>query len=95
MFFPEGTFDRRAGLKPFRSGAFAVAAQAGVPVMPVAIHGARTVFRDQAWLPRHSAVRLTFSAAVRPAGNDWRAIVQLRDTVRESILRHCGEPDIG
>ncbi len=95
VFFPEGTFDRRSGLKPFRTGAFAVAAQAGVPVVPVAIRGARTVFRDQAWLPRHSAVTLTFSAAVQPAGRDWGNIVKLRDTVREPILCYCGEPDLG
>ena len=95
VFFPEGTFDRRAGLKPFRSGAFAVAAQAGVPVVPVAIRGARTVFRDQAWLPRHGTVTLHFAAPVMPSGSDWRAIVKLRDDVREPLLRHCGEPDIG
>jgi acyl carrier protein len=95
VFFPEGTFDRRSGLKPFRSGAFAVATQAGVPVVPVAIRGARTVFRDQAWLPRHSAVTLTFFAMVHPAGGDWGDVVKLRDTVRESMLRYCGEPDLG
>ena len=95
VFFPEGTFDRRTGLKPFRTGAFAVAAQAGVPVTPVTIRGARTVLRDQVWLPRHGAVTLHFSAPVDPAGSEWAAIVKLRDEVREPILRYCGEPDIG
>jgi 1-acyl-sn-glycerol-3-phosphate acyltransferase len=86
---------RRAGLKPFRTGAFAVAAQGGVPVVPVAIRGARDVLRDQAWLPRHGAVRLQFCAPVHPAGREWGAIVKLRDDIREPILRYCGEPDIG
>ena len=95
VFFPEGTFDRRTGLKPFRTGAFAVAAQAGVPVTPVTIRGARTVLRDQVWLPRHGAVTLHFSAPLHPAGSEWAAIVKLRDEVREPILRYCGEPDIG
>ncbi len=95
VFFPEGTFDRRAGLKPFRTGAFAVAAQAGVAVVPVAIQGARNVYRDQTWLPRHGTVTLHISAPVHPTGKDWGAIVQLRDRVRVNLLRHCGEPDIG
>ncbi len=95
VFFPEGTFDRRAGLKPFRTGAFAVAAQAGVPVVPVAIRGARNVLRDQVWLPRHGAVALHFAAPVQPAGGEWGAIVKLRDEARAPILRYCGEPDIG
>jgi 1-acyl-sn-glycerol-3-phosphate acyltransferase len=95
VFFPEGTFDRLEGLKPFRSGAFAVAAQAGVAVVPVAIHGARMVYRDQAWLPRHGAVSLHFAPPVHPAGKSWNDIVRLRDDAREAIQRHCGEPDIG
>ena len=95
VFFPEGTFDRRAGLKPFRTGAFAIAAQAGVPVVPVAIRGARTVLRDQVWLPRRGAVTLHFTTPVQPTGSEWGAIVKLRDDVREPIQRHCGEPDIG
>jgi acyl carrier protein len=37
LFFPEGTFYRDSGLQPFRMGAFVVAAQAGVPVIPAAI----------------------------------------------------------
>ena len=30
LFFPEGTFGRAPGLRPFRMGAFVVAAQTGV-----------------------------------------------------------------
>ena len=37
VFFPEGTFGREPGLRPFHMGAFVVAAQAGVPVVPLAL----------------------------------------------------------
>ena len=94
VFFPEGTFDWRVGLKPFRTGAFAVAAQAGVPVVPIAIHGARMVYRDQAWLPRHSAVSLHFAPPLDPAGKAWADMVKLRDDARAAIQRDCGEPDV-
>jgi 1-acyl-sn-glycerol-3-phosphate acyltransferase len=45
LFFPEGTFRRMPGLRDFRMGAFIAAAQAGVPVVPVAIHGTRSMLR--------------------------------------------------
>ena len=34
VFFPEGTFTRRAGLSGFYLGAFKIAAEAGLPVLP-------------------------------------------------------------
>ncbi len=94
VFFPEGTFDRRTGLRPFRSGAFAVAARAGVPVLPVTIRGARSVLRDDSWLARRGAVTLIFGTPQQSLGADWEATVQLRDAVRGQILRAGGEPDL-
>ena len=52
MFFAEGTFTRVPGLMPFHLGAFTVAAEAGVPVIPVAIRGTRSILRADNWLPR-------------------------------------------
>jgi len=39
IIFPEGTRSRDARLLPFKSGAFRLAIEAGVPVLPVAIWG--------------------------------------------------------
>jgi 1-acyl-sn-glycerol-3-phosphate acyltransferase len=39
LIFPEGTFSRIPGLRPFRMGTFLVAARTGVPVVPVGIRG--------------------------------------------------------
>src|SRR5579864_7560062 len=40
-FFPEGTFSQEIGLLRFHIGAFAAAARAGLPVVPIAIRGTR------------------------------------------------------
>lgn len=40
-FFPEGTFDRTPGLKPFQPGAFRAAWRAGLAVVPTVIIGSR------------------------------------------------------
>ena len=94
IVFPEGTFRRQPGLMAFRAGAFQVAAQAGIPAVPVAIRGARSVLRDGTWYLRRGAVAVSFAPPVQPEGNDWNATLKLRDQVRAEILKRCGEPDL-
>ncbi|BBJ00124.1 acyl-CoA synthetase [Ferrigenium kumadai] len=94
VFFPEGTFDRKPGLLPFRMGAFVVASEAGVPVVPVVIRGTRSMLRSGHWFPRRGAISVTLCAPIHPDGNDWAAAIRLRDATRVEILRLCGEPDL-
>jgi acyl carrier protein len=94
IVFPEGTLTRRSGLMAFRTGAFQAAAQAGIPVIPVALRGVRSAMRDGTWVLRRAAVSVTVGAPIAPSGSDWAASVELRDKVRAEILRHCGEPDL-
>lgn len=95
FFFAEGTFTRRAGLRPFRLGAFQVAVQNRLAVTPVVLGGTREILRDEYWLPRRGAVQLTFCAPIVATGGGWQAALQLRDATRREILKHCGEPDLG
>jgi len=94
IVFPEGTLVRHTGLMPFRAGAFLSAAQAGIPVVPVALRGVRSVLRDGTWYPRRAPVSVTIGSPVAPEGTDWNAALRLRDQVRKQILKHCGEPDL-
>jgi 1-acyl-sn-glycerol-3-phosphate acyltransferase len=95
IVFPEGTFRRMPGLLPFRMGAFVIAAQSGVPVIPVTLRGTRSALRDGTWLFRRSRISVTFSKPIAPAGADWNASIVLRDAARAEMLRLCGEPDLG
>lgn len=95
IFFAEGTFTRTAGLLPFRMGAFVIAAQTGVPLVPVSIRGSRSVLRDGTWFARRGAIVVTIAPPIVPKGSDWNAAVALRDAARAEILRRCGEPDLG
>jgi 1-acyl-sn-glycerol-3-phosphate acyltransferase len=94
ILFPEGTFKHHAGLLPFRTGAFQVAAQAGIPAVPVGLRGVRSLLREGTWYLRRSTVTVSFGEPVMPDGSDWNAAVRLRDRVRAEILRRCGEPDL-
>lgn len=92
--FPEGTFTRMPGLLGFRLGAFAVAAQAGVPVYPAVIRGTRSVLRAGQWMPAAGRVAVAVGAPMRAEGTDFRAATRLRNAVRAHMLQALGEPDL-
>jgi 1-acyl-sn-glycerol-3-phosphate acyltransferase len=92
LFFPEGTFTAATGLRPFRLGAFKTAAEAGVPVVPMALRGTRQILRGDSPWPRPGRVHLWVGPPVKPEGTNWNAIVGLRDRVADAIAAHCGEP---
>jgi 1-acyl-sn-glycerol-3-phosphate acyltransferase len=94
VFFPEGTFTRRAGLSGFYLGAFKVAAEAGIPVLPGVIRGARSILRDDQWFPRRGAVTVEIGEPIMPPGTDFKSVLELRDSVRSFVLARCGEPDL-
>jgi 1-acyl-sn-glycerol-3-phosphate acyltransferase len=95
VFFPEGTFTRRAGLSGFFLGAFRVATQAKLPVVPGIIRGTRSMLRSDQWFPRWTPISVTVKEPIEPAAADFASVVRLRDSVREVILAGCGEPDLG
>ena len=95
VFFPEGTFTRRPGLSEFYLGAFKVAAQADLPVLPGIIRGTRTMLRGDQWFPRWTTLSIRIEEPVNPSGTDFASLVRLRDAARQVVLAHCGEPDIG
>jgi len=94
VVFPEGTFHRYPGLLPFRMGTFAVAVDAGAPVVPVGIQGTRALLRGDDRLIRQGRITVNAAPAARPDGSGWHAGVALRDQVRAAILERCGEPDL-
>ncbi|MDX1698517.1 MAG: 1-acyl-sn-glycerol-3-phosphate acyltransferase, partial [Thiohalobacterales bacterium] len=94
VFFPEGTFTAFEGLQPFRMGAFVTACRANVPVVPVAISGARPIIRGSDWFPRRGHIRVTVCPPIMPAANNWQAALDLRDAARRELAPHTGEPDL-
>ena len=101
IFFPEGGTTRVPGLRTFHMGAFVVAAEAGLPVVPIAVRGTRSIFRSGAWFPRRGAAAVVIGEPIDPteltdtATTDaWTTATRLREASREFILRYCGEPDL-
>ena len=89
--FPEGRFVRAPGLLPFRLGAFRAAAEAGCPLVPVALAGTRRVFPARTLLLRPGRIRVVVKPPLHPGNAAWSEIVRLRDETRQAIARDAGE----
>lgn len=70
VVFPEGTRSRTGNLARFHTGAFRLAARAGVPVVPVAIVGTRGLLPPDAKTPRPVPVEVRFGAPLHPGRPD-------------------------
>jgi len=62
--FPEGTRSPDGRLRRFRKGAFAIAIEAGVPIVPVSIAGAHRMLRRGDWVVHRGEVTVRFAPAV-------------------------------
>ncbi len=103
FYFPEGRLARMAGLRPFHMGAFVAAAENGVPVVPIALRGTRSVLRPGTRFPRRAAITVTVGPAIgvmtdkdgkKPDPDAWSEALKLRSQSRAHILRASGEPDL-
>ena len=85
MIFPEGTRSAKATLLPFKSGAFRLALEAGVPVLPVAVSGtAQGMPKGNPWVrPCRAYARIL--EPVPTAGLTTNDVAKLRDEVRARI----------
>jgi 1-acyl-sn-glycerol-3-phosphate acyltransferase len=84
-FYPEGTFRAEPGLLPFHMGAFVAAEQSGVPVLPVAIQGTRSILSADSNFPHHGAVKLVITPPLWPESKGWAEAVRLQVAAREAI----------
>src|SRR3546814_3517866 len=63
---PEGTRPLTPKLEPFKKGAFHLAMQAGVPIVPIGIHNATDVAPKNEFVMRPASVRVTVLPPVDP-----------------------------
>ena len=95
-FFPEGTFLAQPGLGKFHTGAFAIAARAELPIVPIAIRGTRRILPSGRFLPRPGRIHIQVLPPLGPMTGlePTAAIAQTRDQSRARILAALDEPDL-
>jgi len=64
VIFPEGGRTRTGKLMPFKMGAFRLALAHGIPIVPVTIKGAETIWPVGQMLPRLGKVTITYHPAI-------------------------------
>ncbi|MCP4474025.1 MAG: AMP-binding protein [Gammaproteobacteria bacterium] len=91
FIFPEGTFTYATGLRPFKLGAFKIAAETNTAICPIGIQGARYILRSGSYLPTINPIKVSIGEPTMPQGSQWQDIIQLRTAMRVEIAKHCGE----
>jgi 1-acyl-sn-glycerol-3-phosphate acyltransferase len=91
LIFPEGTRSRTGELLPFKKGGFILALKAGVPIVPVAIKGARDAMRKGSPIIRPVTARVSFAQPVETSGMTLedrdRLIAQVRGQIVDMLER--------
>jgi fatty-acyl-CoA synthase len=94
VLFPEGTFTRATGLGSFKLGAFQLAAETGVPLVPVALVGTRRLLRDGTWIPRRVRIEVEVAEPLH-ASRAFADAVRVKEEAADVLARLSGEPRLG
>lgn len=90
MMFPEGTRSLDGQVKDFKHGAFTLALETGVPVVPIAIHGAQDVIpKHKKGLAARANVHIEVLEPVSPEG--FSDAASLAEAVRLRIRGALGQ----
>src|SRR3546814_12272429 len=87
---PEGTRTLTPKLGPFKKGAFHLAMQAGVPIVPIVIHNATDVAPKNEFVMRPATVRVTVLPPVDTSGWTVRKLARPVREVRNMFRRVLG-----
>jgi 1-acyl-sn-glycerol-3-phosphate acyltransferase len=85
MIFPEGTRSHDGELKEFKDGAFRLAIEAGVPILPLAVNGAYTALQKGDWRFHVSNAEVRVLDPISTEGMTLDDLPRLRDQSREAI----------
>ena len=87
MIFPEGTRSTTADLLPFKDGAFRLAVEAGVPILPLALSGTKPALPKHDWRFGRSRATVRVLEPVETAGLTIDEVPELRERVRQMIVQ--------
>jgi len=92
IVFPEGTRSVDGRVARFKKGSFVVAADAGLPVVPVSISGSRHLMRKGQLMVRPGHVRIIVHDPLPSAGVSRTGVIELGNHVRDVVKRDVEEP---
>lgn len=85
MVLPEGTRSPTSELLPFRDGAFRVAIELGLPVLPIALAGTRHAMAKGSFRFNRATAEARVLEPIETTGLTMKDVPRLRDEVRDRI----------
>jgi 1-acyl-sn-glycerol-3-phosphate acyltransferase len=86
VVYPEGTRSKDGRLLPFKKGAFVMAMEAGVPVVPVTISGSAAIMPKGKLRVLRGTVKLTIHQPISTKGFSRENISQIMQAARASVV---------
>ncbi len=90
IFFAEGTFSKGPELLPFKKGAFRMAIDLGLPILPVTIVGTREILAGGTWDLFPGRAKLIVHEPVDIAGYEGGKLSALIQEVKETVQSGLG-----
>lgn len=87
VFFPEGTRSRRDELLPFKKGAFRLAKELQLPILPISIHGTNRVLPSDTMDLRPGTVKLRFHEPIDTSEQPTKDAAELAESTRDLIAQ--------
>ncbi|HEY7027733.1 MAG TPA: lysophospholipid acyltransferase family protein [Gemmatimonadales bacterium] len=91
VIFPEGTRSATGEMLPFKDGAFRLAIDAGVPILPLVVSGTSTALRKHDWRVGKVNAVVKVLDPIETTGLTHKDIKHLRDRVRALIEAERGK----
>lgn len=93
IVFAEGTRSRDGRLMPFKKGAFMLALQTGVPILPIGISGSRGVMAKGSFRIRPGEIRIRLGEPISVEGLTLADRDALLQRTRNEVLSLMEDPD--
>lgn len=91
VIFAEGTRSRTGRLQPFKKGAFVLAQETGIPVIPTVVTGSYDIMRPDTFSVRPATIHVYFEKPVPVIPG--QSIDTLVERVREAFVARLNETD--
>jgi 1-acyl-sn-glycerol-3-phosphate acyltransferase len=90
FLYPEGTIEAKGNLRPFKNGAFKMAIELQVPIVPVTFRNNWKLLQNGGFFKSHGRPGIAYVTVHKPISTEGLSeedLVHLRHNVREIIAR--------